>query len=179
MTSLILLNGPPGIGKSTLAARYADDHVGTLNLDIDRLHVLIGGWRELGGRVHDHLRPLALAMAAGHLAGGNDVIVPQYVARPEAAAAFDQIARAQSADLREIVLLDEREAALDRFDERPDDSEWARHNRAIVADLGDREFLAAMYDQLLSYLDARPRAVRVASKAGDTDSTYAALLGAL
>lgn len=45
MPQLILLNGPPAVGKSTLAARYADDHPGTLNLDIDLLHPLIGGQR--------------------------------------------------------------------------------------------------------------------------------------
>lgn len=179
MTSLILLNGPPGIGKSTLAARYADDHTGTLNLDIDSLHFLIGGWRELGGRVHDYLRPLALAMAAGHLAGGNDVIVPQYIARADAATAFELVAQAQSAELREVVLLDEREATLDRFYQRPDDTEWARHNRRIVADLGDRDFLTAMYDQLLNYLDARPRAVRIASRPDDVDGSYATLLRVL
>ena len=63
MTALIHLNGPPGIGKSTLAARYADRHPGTLNLDIDTLHHLIGGWRTSQGQFHDLLRPLAWAMA--------------------------------------------------------------------------------------------------------------------
>ena len=46
MPRLILLNGPPGIGKSVLAQLWADDHPGVLNLDIDRLRVLVGGWRE-------------------------------------------------------------------------------------------------------------------------------------
>ena len=43
MARLVLLNGPPGIGKSTLSALYADRHPGTLNLDIDSLHRLVGG----------------------------------------------------------------------------------------------------------------------------------------
>ncbi len=46
MTSLIHVNGPPGIGKSTLSALYADRHPGTLNLDIDSLHRLVGGWQD-------------------------------------------------------------------------------------------------------------------------------------
>jgi hypothetical protein len=43
---LIHLNGPPGIGKSALAELYVDDHPGVLNLDIDLLRTLIGGWRD-------------------------------------------------------------------------------------------------------------------------------------
>lgn len=41
---LLHLNGPPGIGKSTIARRYADEHPGVLNCDIDFLRTLIGGW---------------------------------------------------------------------------------------------------------------------------------------
>jgi len=32
---LIHLNGPPGIGKSTIAQRYVDQHPEVLNLDIN------------------------------------------------------------------------------------------------------------------------------------------------
>jgi len=40
---LILLNGPPAAGKSTLAQMYADEHPLTLNLDIDKIRSLLGG----------------------------------------------------------------------------------------------------------------------------------------
>jgi adenylate kinase family enzyme len=43
---LIHLNGPPGIGKSTLARLYVGDHPGVLNLDIDLVRTLIGGWQD-------------------------------------------------------------------------------------------------------------------------------------
>ena len=46
MAGLIHLNGPSRVGKSTLARRYADEHQGTLALDLDVLAGLIGGWRE-------------------------------------------------------------------------------------------------------------------------------------
>jgi hypothetical protein len=39
---LVHLNGPPGIGKSTPSALYADRNPGTLNLDVDFLHRLVG-----------------------------------------------------------------------------------------------------------------------------------------
>ncbi len=71
MATLIHLNGPPGIGKSTLAALYADRHPGTLNLDIDTLHPLVGGWQDPDNHTHQVLRPVALAMASTHLGGGG------------------------------------------------------------------------------------------------------------
>jgi predicted ABC-type ATPase len=40
------LNGPPGIGKSTVAAVFAAEHPGVLNLDIDQVVALIGGWQD-------------------------------------------------------------------------------------------------------------------------------------
>ena len=46
MARLLHLNGPPGIGKSTLARRYAAEHHGVLNCDIDVLRTLIGGWED-------------------------------------------------------------------------------------------------------------------------------------
>ncbi|HEY3954535.1 MAG TPA: hypothetical protein VGM53_14255, partial [Streptosporangiaceae bacterium] len=38
MARLIHLNGPSRVGKSTLAHRYADNHPGTLCLDVDVLN---------------------------------------------------------------------------------------------------------------------------------------------
>ena len=42
MPRLIVINGPPGCGKSTLAQMYADEHSLTLMLDIDLLRSSIG-----------------------------------------------------------------------------------------------------------------------------------------
>ena len=79
----------------------------------------------------------------------------------------------------DIVLLDDRDAAIERFNSRDDDSEWTRHNNELVADLGGDEFLASMYDRLLSVLDARPDALVVRSTPGAIDETAAALDRAL
>lgn len=62
MPRLIHLNGLPGVGKSTLAERYVDEHPGVLNLDIDRIRQLIGGDV---GEIAEPARALALVMARG------------------------------------------------------------------------------------------------------------------
>jgi predicted kinase len=178
---LVLLNGPPGIGKSTLSALYADRHPGTLNLDIDSLHRLVGGWRDLGGRVHDILRPLALAMAAAHLRGGRDVVVPQYLARLDEIAAFEAVARGHGAEFDEIVLLDSREEAIERFARRAlhDDDPWIQHGNGFVVERGGPTLLGSMYDALLDVVDLRSTAVVVHSGPGAVEETYRLVVEAL
>lgn len=179
MPRLLHLNGPPGIGKSTLAALFAHRNPGTLNLDIDTLHQLVGGWRDPATRAHEVLRPVALAMAATHLRGGRDVVLPQYLGRREAIEAFEDAAVGEGAEFVEVVLLDDRVTSLDRFDRREDDSAWGRHNRQLVADQGGPQFLEEMYDRLLEVVEQRPRAVVLRSEYGAVERTYAALLSSL
>ena len=179
MPALIHLNGPPGIGKSTLSALYVDRHPGTLNLDIDSLHQLLGGWQDADTHLHDVLRPLALAMTATHLAGGRDVVLPQYLAKVEEIERFERVACEQRASFIEVVLLDEKVASMDRFDTREATSAWDRHNRRAVRAQGGAVFLATMYDRLLEVLRRRPAAVVVRSERGAVEATYALLTQAL
>jgi predicted kinase len=179
VTSLIHLNGPPGIGKSTLAALYAHDHPGTLNLDIDSLHPLVGGWEDEDNHTHEILRPVALAMAATQLRGGRDVILPQYLARLEEIDKFEKVAREEGAAFREVVLLAAKDEAIARFDRRSDDSEWGQHNRRQVALHGGPAMLASMYDRLLEILPARPDAVVIRCEPEAIAATYAELLEVL
>lgn len=80
MPKLILLNGPPAVGKSTLARRYADEHPLTLVLEIDVVRALLGSWLEEWQTSGQAARRIALAMAHAHLEAGHDVIVPQLLA---------------------------------------------------------------------------------------------------
>lgn len=179
MPRLIHLNGPPGVGKSTLAARYVARHTGVLDLDLDRLHPLIGGWDQPDSDTHQIVRPLALAMAATHLAGGRDVIVPQFRGRAAEVEAFAQVARDSGAVFVEVVLMPTWETALDRFERRIDDSDWGRYNRASVAASGGRDLLAAYYDRLLDLLQRRPDAVVLPTAEGRIEETYTALVRAI
>lgn len=93
MNRLVLLNGLPGVGKSALAAAWAALRPGTLNLDIDVVRTLVSGpAQDAAGPA----RSLGLAMAAEHLRGGHDVVVPQLVARPDQVRRFADAAAASS-----------------------------------------------------------------------------------
>ena len=179
MARLIHLNGPPGIGKSTIAQLYADRHPGTLNLDIDSLHRLVGGWQDPANHTHEVLRPVALAMAGTHLRGGRDVVLPQFLARLPAIEAFEAVAVDNGARFLELVLLDEKAESLARFERREDRTEWDRHNRRTVALGGGPLFLAEMYDRLVEVIRDRPSAVRIPAETGAVEPTYERLVEAL
>jgi predicted kinase len=181
VVQLVHLNGPPGIGKSTLAALYVDRHAGVLNLDVDVLHRLVGGWQDLGNRTWEIVWPLVRVTAATHLRGGRDVVLPQYHAKLDEITALEELARENGARFREVVLLDAREAAAERFDQRAreDDDPWIQHHHRNVVLLGGSEVLGLMYDNLMEVLCMRPEAVVVPSAAGAVDETYELLAKAL
>ena len=177
MPRLIHLNGPPGIGKSTMAQWYVDEHPGVLNLDIDQLRALIGGWRERFAETGEIVRPVALSMATAHLRGGRDVVMPQFLARLSEVERFEAVARDNGAVFCEVVMMDGKQRSIERFSRRGQDGDlvWHRHVQQIVEDLGGPAFLADMYDQLTAVVEARPDARVVPSVAGAIGQTYQAL----
>ncbi|WP_041290294.1 AAA family ATPase [Kribbella flavida] len=181
MAQLIHLNGPPGIGKSTLAALHVDRHAGALNLDVDVVHRLIGGWQDEQNRTWQLVWPLVRVMAESHLRDGHDVVLPQYHAQLDEITALEDLARANGASFREVVLLDDREAAAERFDDRARDTDdhWVQHHHRLVALRGGSVLLGAMYDNLVEILRLRPEAVVVRSRAGAVQETYELLATAL
>ena len=64
-----------------MGRRYADDRLGVLNLDVDRLRGMVGRSRQHFAEVGEIVRPLALSTTTTHLRGGRDVIMPQFLGR--------------------------------------------------------------------------------------------------
>lgn len=181
MPRLIVLNGPPASGKSTLAQRYAEDHPLALNLDIDRVRALIGGWRDdphSGGML---ARAIALAAARVHLAGGHDVVIPQFLGRPEFLERVEELAREAGASFHEIVLMDSKDNVLRRFAERGRRTADPFHVEAqvIIDRSGGAAELAAMYDRLVDLVATRPVAQVIPSIDGRPDETYRRLVDCL
>lgn len=178
MPRMIVLNGPPGCGKSTLAQRYVDEHPLALNLDIDRIRDLIGGWHRDRASAGTLARAVALAAARTHLTGGHDVVVPQFLGRLPFLEQLDHLARGIGADFHEIVLLDSRDNALRRYAERSRLAAGPAQVGMVDHTSGEVE-LAAMYDRLMSVVAARPTAKIVQTESGQVDRAYRDFLASL
>lgn len=181
MPSLLLLNGNPGMGKSTLAQRYADEHPLTLNLEVDRLWQMLGQWQTERPE-SDRLKILYAQQLAGlHLQEGHDVIVPNLFESATICAVFEKVAAAHNAVFKEFVLYSSSDDAIERCKTRARGMGYTDGFRpGGVLDTTGRELkLQSMYDNVMQVTDERPNTIRLKSINGQADETYRLLLEAI
>jgi predicted kinase len=148
---LIHLNGAPGVGKSTLAHRYGEDHPGTLVCDIDVLRTMVAGWQDDFYGAGALIRTVALAAISAYLATGQDVVLPQLVGRRDELARFRAAAGDIGAAYVGIVLRADPEAVVERFRARTAanrDDPWTRTVTGVVDGLGGDEAISRCCTEL-------------------------------
>ena len=171
---LIVLNGPPAVGKSTMARRYAADHPGALRLDVDELREAIPNWRETPDQAGLRARAVAVAMARGHLRAGQDVVVAQLYGRTGHLIELEELADECGADFHEIVLVADVDATLERFVERG----GPRLDDVMLVPAG-LDAVRDLHARIEQVLAERPAAVVIEPIWGDPDATYERVLAAI
>ena len=181
MARLILVNGLPGSGKSTLGRRYLADHQLALALDIDVIRSMLGHSLEEPKASGRAARDLARAMAQTHLQAGHDVLVCQFLGRLEFVEMLDQLTAAIGVPFVEVVLVTTVDEAAERLARRSEDDSRPEHaDAAILLDgAGGTEGLAEMDSRLEHVVGSRPNTRGVDVLDGDLEGTYLGLLRAI
>jgi hypothetical protein len=180
MPRLIHLNGPSRVGKSTLARRYADEHPGTLALDLDVLAGLIGGWKEDFPSALEMARSHGREVAVRHLRSGRDVILPQLVTvyDDDPDPAFEEAARTTGATYVQVALLIDDREGLQRLRSKCPTTEVDAHVQAALED-AESDLLLRIRAHLAEYLTQRPDTIRIDTTNMGEEASYACLLKAL
>lgn len=182
MARLIHLNGPPGIGKSTIARLLVELRPGTLNLDIDQLRTFIGGWATDFGHAGELIRMAAIAMMAAYLEQGRDVVMPQMILSAVELDNFEAAGRTAGAELVEVFLMADAEGSVDRFRDRGSDgsvSTWHDQVRGIVAENGGEVYLRDCHARLVELIRERPASIVIESNVGRIEETFDAVRSAI
>lgn len=178
---LIILNGALGVGKSTIAEKYAEAHPLTLKLDIDEVRRWMSNFREEKEISGPLAKKIAGEMARVHLQAGYDVVIAQTFIQTDSLEDLEGIAHECEADYYEFLLSNSKEDSIRRFIERGKSQGYADgFSPGGLVTLGGKEKkLEQMYDDMMVMISKRPNTKVIESIEGDIEGTYDKLLESL
>lgn len=163
INELILLNGPPAVGKTTVAERWAELRDETMHIDVDELRS--ENWRENPRESGLAARASCLRLAQQALPH-QSVIVSQMYGQVSDIIDLESVARQTPARFIEIVLIADRELLRERFAARTGVKQ--RDAALFHADFD------TLYDRVLALRTKRPNAIWI-----EADAPISEVLAAL
>ncbi|MCY7401336.1 MAG: ATP-binding protein [Nocardioides sp.] len=173
MPTLLHLNGPSGVGKSTLARAHAAERPGTLICDIDELRSWVSGWDEDFIGTGEAVRSAALALITTYLSSGRDVVLPQLIVTASQIERFEAAAAEAGATYVGVVLSLAPEKLLERLHARPQTPVTAVISR-IIDERGGDALVVRGGEQLLELAGERGMTVIDATDEGTALQALAA-----
>lgn len=175
---LIILNGALGVGKSTLAEKYAEAHPLTLKLDIDEVRRWISNFREEKEISGPLSKKIANEMTRVHLQAGYDVIISQIFIHEEPLEQLEKVAQECGAGFFEFLISIPKEDSVQRFIERGKASGYPDgfSPNGLVTLGGKEKKLEQMYDDMMTLVSRRPNTKTIESIEGDPEGTYSKLI---
>lgn len=157
---LILLNGPPASGKSTLARRYVEEHDHAVLVEVDTMRMTVPNW-EHDEETRRIAAELAGAAIVEHLGAGHDVVMAQYFGRLGNVVMVEALARDQGATYIEVILATSASLAIDRFRARRRRmaERDERHPERDIADADVETFILDAVERLTRLPTARPDSI--------------------
>lgn len=178
MSSLLVINGPPGVGKTVVGHLLAEAQPQTLRLDLDEVRALISGWETDKAAAGQHARALATEMVRVALARALPVVVTQLFARHAPIDALRAVADDEGAGYHEVVLTAPLDVARARFLARG----GPQLETLVPPDNPTRtvdEAYADLHERVLAIAAERPHALVVDSIVDDPVATTVAVLRAI
>jgi len=172
---LILLNGPAGIGKSTIAKMYLEQHPLSLSIGGDEIIGMMGQWLAFEEKARQLTFELTKSMIRTHLRNGHDVLLPYLLTHASHAQEFEELARSLDAQFIEVILFASRQDATQRLIRR---GTWGEANTPPITE-HDLPVIEQLYDTMAAQLEERPYTVRIDCTDGEVNDTYAQFLKAI
>lgn len=115
---LIIINGPCGVGKSTLSAKLHADMPLSFLLDIDAQRRFISHYREQKEESGKMMMTISKAITMSCLEDNRDVIVDKILFDSAVLDLYYEIAKTYGADIYEIILWAPKEVVMERANDR-------------------------------------------------------------
>jgi len=165
---LVLLNGAPGTGKSTIADLLSESDPVGVALDLDLMKHALPQWPIDPTDAGLEARALCLSRARAHLLAARNVYLGQYLAKPQFIEQLEDLTRSVRCQFIELILVLNNEQLAERIALRTDRPSRPEHevNNDLVS-ITDVPDLSRSIETIQAI---RPTAITI-DASGDITST--------